>query len=282
MLSNPGLEPIDYLLIGHISQDLTPTGTRIGGTVSYASLTAKALGGRVGIVTSWGEETGKELLEDISIVNQASDHSTTFENIYTPEGRLQTLHHLAEPLDFYHIPELWRKAPVVHLAPLAGEINSNIVRFFPEAQIYLTPQGWLRQWDDQGRVRWREWPEARHILQQVSAVVISEEDVLYDPAVIDMMAQAAPILVVTQGADGATLYTQGNETNFPAPEVALVEETGAGDIFAAAFFVRLSTERDPFEAVRFANLVAADSVTREGLSSAPTEETLYNLIREVQ
>lgn len=282
MLSNPGLEPIDYLLIGHISQNLTPTGTCIGGTVSYASLTAKALGAQVGIVTSWGEETGKELLEDIPIVNQASEHSTTFENLYAPEGRLQTLHRLAEPLDFYHIPELWRKTPVIHLAPVAGEINSNIVRFFPEAQIYLTPQGWLRQWDSQGRIEWREWPEARHILQQSSAVVISEEDVLFDPAVIDMMAQAAPILVVTQGENGATLYTQGSETHFPAPDVELVDATGAGDIFAAAFFLRLSTERDPIAAVRFANLVAADSVTRQGLSGAPTEETLYNLIKEVQ
>ncbi len=282
MLSIPGLEPIDYLLIGHISQDLTPSGTRIGGTVSYASLTAKALGAWVGIVTSWGEETGIELLEDIPIVNQASEHSTTFENIYTPEGRLQTLHRLADPLDFYHIPELWRKTSLVHLAPLAGEINSNIVRFFPEAQIYLTPQGWLRQWDNQGRIEWREWPEATHILQQVSAVVISEEDVLFDRSVIDLMAQAAPILVVTQGENGATLYTQGSETHFPAPEVEMLDTTGAGDIFAAAFFLRLSAERDPIEAVRFANLVASDSVTREGISSAPTEQTLYNLIKEVQ
>ena len=46
------LEPVDYLVVGHIAQDVIPGGFQLGGTVSYASLTAKALGLRVGIVTA--------------------------------------------------------------------------------------------------------------------------------------------------------------------------------------------------------------------------------------
>ena len=38
------IAPIDYLIIGHLTQDLTPSGPMLGGTASYASLTARALG----------------------------------------------------------------------------------------------------------------------------------------------------------------------------------------------------------------------------------------------
>jgi hypothetical protein len=50
-------DPIDYLVVGHITQDLLDDGTyRLGGTVSYSGLTANALGRRVGILTSCAPE----------------------------------------------------------------------------------------------------------------------------------------------------------------------------------------------------------------------------------
>ena len=81
------LEPVDYLVIGHIAVDLTPQGPRIGGTAAYAALTAQALGLRVGIVTSWASEVSAERLRDIPTINLPSENSTTFENIYTKQGR---------------------------------------------------------------------------------------------------------------------------------------------------------------------------------------------------
>jgi sugar/nucleoside kinase (ribokinase family) len=282
MLTYPGLEPIDYLLIGHITQDLTPDGPRVGGTATFSGLTAHALGARVGIVTAWGEETIAESLEDLLIINHKCERSSTFENIYTPEGRVQIIHHLAPNLEYYHIPELWRNTPIVHLGPVIQEINPNIVRQFPDSFVCLTPQGWMRKWDEKGNIHWDEWPEARHILRQSSAVVVSEEDVNYDSTYIELMAEAAPILVVTRGANGATLYTEGEAYQFPAPEVVEEDLTGAGDIFAAAFFLQISTHGNPGEAVQFANRLAADSVTRNGLASVPSHDILYNLSKEVQ
>jgi hypothetical protein len=51
------LEPVDYLVIGHVAHDLTPSGPRLGGTAAYSTLTARALGLRVGVVTASGPET---------------------------------------------------------------------------------------------------------------------------------------------------------------------------------------------------------------------------------
>ena len=77
------IEPVEYLIFGHITKDLTPTGPTIGGTPSYSGLTAKAIGFKVGIVTSWGCDVSLGPLVDIPIINYRADCSTTFENINT-------------------------------------------------------------------------------------------------------------------------------------------------------------------------------------------------------
>ncbi len=281
MLSEPGLEPIDYLLIGHITQDLTNKGPRLGGTVAFAACTARALGLRVGIITSWGQELETPELEGINILNLQTERSTTFENIEIPDGHQQVIHHQAPTLDFYHIPQLWRNTPIVQLAPVAQDINPTIIRYFPNANLFITPQGWLRQWDENGSVYPSSWLEADYLLPFSKAVVISEEDVHEDQNWINALALASPILVVTRGSSGATLYHQGDEHHIPAPLVEAIDTVGAGDVFAAGFFISLMQEGNPVKAVQFANQIAAKSVTRAGLESAPTYEELYEIDLEV-
>ena len=282
MLGLPGLEPIDYLVIGHITNDLTPAGPQLGGTAAYAGRTAHALGLRVGIITAWGEENSTDLLQGITIVNHACEKSTTFENLYSDDGRIQYLRNIAPDIDYYHIPQLWRQTPLVHLGPVVHEVNANIARYFTTSQKLFTPQGWLREWDENGRVYGAEWPEAQHMLNFVEAVVLSEEDLGYDRARIERLAHAAQLLVVTCGEHGADLYLEGQLHHFPAPDVIDKDPTGAGDVFAAAFFIHYNNTQDPMDAVNYANQVAADSVTRHGLTGAPSMENLYEISIEVK
>jgi len=276
MLNPPRLEPIDYLAVGHLSKDLVPGGVQIGGSVAYAARTVHALGLRAGIVTSCGGEFALDALEEIPIVNIPSENSTTFENVTTPAGRLQTLHCSAEPLAYFHIPEIWRGAPIVHLAPIANELAPDLVRHFSDALLCVSPQGWLREWDGTGRVRPRDWPESEFVLRRADAVVFSRED-LGDLRVEDLVAPV-PVAVMTDGHRGAYLYAQGEEVHFNAAQYTEVDATGAGDIFAAAFFTRFHMSHDPTDAVRFAIQVASRSVTRQGLDSAPTQDELYDLM----
>ncbi len=270
--------PIDYLLVGHLTRDLTPQGPRLGGTVAYAALTARALGLRVGIVTAWAEDVPLGPLTDVLLAGPRSEHTTTFENRETPQGRLQVLHAVAEPLQRYHVPEAWRRAPIVHLAPVAREVAPDMVHDFTAGLLGVTPQGWLREWDEQGRVYAGEWPEYRFVLERFGAAVLSIEDLGGDEERIAALASAARVLVVTRGAQGADVYWQGEVQHFDPPEVEEVDPTGAGDVFAAAFFIRLYQTRDPWEAARFATLLAADSVTRPGLHGAPDTEQVFALL----
>ncbi len=281
MFSLAPLEPINYLMIGHLTCDLTPGGLRLGGTAAYAGLTAAALGLRVGIVTAWAGEVPLGELKRIPILSYPADHSTTFENLYTGNGRLQILHHLAPSLDYHLIPDPWRQAPIVHLGPVAQEVEPSLVKHFPTSLIGITPQGWLRAWDQQGHVRPTDWPEAAFTLQHSSMAVVSLEDLQNDESRIEEMASAAPILVVTEGAAGARVYWNGDVRRFKPPQVEEIDSTGAGDVFAAAFFIRMYLTRDPWESARFANRLAAVSVTRHGLEGIPTPDEIHDYSIEV-
>jgi sugar/nucleoside kinase (ribokinase family) len=275
------LPPVDYLVIGHLAQDLTPSGPRLGGTAAYASLTASALGLRVGIITSWGSELPLGPLDAIPIINLPSINSTTFENIATPEGRLQIIHNVAHNLDLNLIPDPWLKAPIVHLGPIAQEVEPGLVRHFSSSLIGMTPQGWLRKWDQHGRVSSTEWPESAFVLGQAGAAVISLEDVDGDESRIEEMASACRVLAVTENVAGARVFWSGDVRRFRSMQLPEIDATGAGDIFAAAFFFRLYTTRDPWEAGRFATQLASFSITRPGLEGIPTQDEIQECLVEV-
>ena len=265
------VQPVDYLVIGHVAHDLTPEGPRLGGTASYSALTAMALGLRVGIVTASGPETSLAPLGDIPVISIASPNSTTFENIYTKSGRIQYLRAQATRIDFNAVPAVWRSAPIIHLGPIANEMDAVLPEGFSPDLLGLTPQGWMRQWDSECRVSRGEWQGAEAALARAHAVVISREDVNGDDELIEHMAHQTRVLVVTESAAGAVLYWNGDRRRFRAPQVKEVDATGAGDVFAAAFFYRLLNTRDPWEATRFATLLASCSVTRPGLEGIATD-----------
>jgi len=72
------------------------------------------------------------------------------------------------------------------------------------------------------------------------------------------------------GALGARVYWNGDVRRFAAPPAEQVDPTGAGDIFAASFFIRLHQTQDPWEAARYANVLAAHSVARRGIAGVPS------------
>jgi len=275
------LEPVDYLVIGHVAHDLAPEGPRLGGTAAYSALTAQALGLRVGVVTAAGPETSLAALNDIPVVSLESPRSTTFENIYNEHGRIQYVRAQATRIDFQRVPESWRGASIMHLGPIANEMDSILPENFFPALLGLSPQGWMRQWGADARVSSTRWENADAALSRAGAVVISRDDVNGDDEMIEHMAHQTRVLAVTEAAAGAVLYWNGDRRRFRAPRTPEADATGAGDVFAAAFFARLLATRDPWEATRFATLVASRSITRVGLNGIPTPREIEECKMEV-
>jgi len=275
-MSTNNLQPIDYLIVGHVTQDLIDDHSwRLGGTASYAGLTAAALGHQVGVLTSCSPELDLTPLKDIQVSIIPSEHNTTFRNLQTETGRQQLLFHRAQPLTTEMVPEAWRNASIVHLGPVADEVDPQIYTAFSSHLLCLTAQGWLRQADKMGQVSKRKWPYSQELLQAADAVVLSIEDLDGDEAEIEKLAEVCSLLVITENAQGARVYWNGDARRFPAPKVKLEDDTGAGDIFAACFFHRLYKTNDPWEAARFAVQIAAWSVTRRHLESIPRPQEIY-------
>ncbi|MEZ4518429.1 MAG: PfkB family carbohydrate kinase [Chloroflexota bacterium] len=112
-----------------------------------------------------------------------------------------------------------------------------------------------------------EWEDAERLLPLAAATFVSEEDLL-EASDLEQFADLAPLLIQTAGAAGCTVYCHGECREFPAPATPLVDPTGAGDIFAAAYLVRLlQTSGDPWESARFANTIAAASVAHRGIKA---------------
>lgn len=270
------VQEIDYLLIGHICQDVTPEGPRLGGTAAFCALTVQALGLRAGILTSASPDMEPLLapLRPIPLISIPSQKSTVYKNIYTPEGRIQMLLGRAQDLHWRDLPSQWRKPGIVHLAPVANEVDQGLAGRFNGALVGVTPQGWMRQWDRIGRVSFQPWADAGRVLANTRAIVLSIEDIDGDEDLALYLAGQVEVLVVTRGRRGCTLFMQGRPAHIPAFQVQEVDPTGAGDIFAAAFFVRLKASGDPFASARFATALAGDSVTRSGLDSIPKPTTI--------
>ncbi|NOZ05578.1 MAG: hypothetical protein GXP41_04385 [Chloroflexi bacterium] len=269
---NGQVEAIECLVIGHVSLDESSGGVRLGGSAAYASVTARKLGYRAGVVTAAQETTPLSLLEEgVQVCRRASQVTTRFQNTYAKVGqREQILLSRASKLDTADIPTTWINAPVVFLAPIAQEIDEVFMQTFSASPfVGLLLQGCLRKWDGQGRVSPAPWKNASRILPGVSAVVFSLEDVGGNWSLAKSYAQAAPLAVITLAEKGAVLFRGEESRRFRARPAQVVDPTGAGDVFAAAFFLRLYETGDPVAACRFANAMASFSTEGEGWDAIP-------------
>ncbi|WP_430108750.1 ribokinase [Paenibacillus sp. B1-33] len=71
-------------------------------------------------------------------------------------------------------------------------------------------------------------------------------------------------LFITEGSKGVRYFDGSNEVLVPSYKVEVVDTTGAGDTFNAAFAVALAEGTAIYDSVRFANRAASLSVTKFG------------------
>jgi sugar/nucleoside kinase (ribokinase family) len=88
------------------------------------------------------------------------------------------------------------------------------------------------------------------------------------------------LLCVTLGSRGSMLLHGDQVHHVPAPTVRAVDATGAGDVFRGAFIYALLRGDSPVNILRFANVAAALSCTREGaLDSVPTRREVEEFFK---
>jgi pfkB family carbohydrate kinase len=265
---------IDYLVVGHVTEDQWPEGPTPGGTVTYSSRTARAFVPRVAVLTAADDRLDTvSAFPGIDVHRIDAPTTTRFSNRYTPAGRVQVVSPCPVVLTPDCLNECLRQCAILHLGPVCNEISPlMITQACAHTFVGLTPQGWMRRWDAQGHVASRaaNWVDAGLLLARANAVVVSIDDVAGDWAIARGWAAQTDTLVVTQGPLGCTAFRGGRAVQVPAPHVQEVEPTGAGDIFATVLFIALQRGDALPDACALANCIAAQSVMRLRLAGVPT------------
>lgn len=281
----------DYLVIGHICADLLPDGGYVlGGTALYSALTAARLGARVAVLTRgvFGQEVAgmkipslEPYLNEISIIVQDAEVPTTFINEYRADRRVQTMPHWAGPIDLNGLPPHWRNAKIVHLGPIADEIEPRSSVGLTNQFLGATPQGWMRSWPRStgGRVNHVPLKLPGTLVERLDSVIVSDEEISYTREVVNRVGDRR-MSVMTRGPEGAQIIASGKKIELPGYNVKVQDLTGAGDVFAAAFFLKASDRTvSATNAGAYANAVAALSIGEVGPFGVPNRKQVEHLLK---
>ena len=280
--------------VGHVTHDWYPDGggggqgrALPGGCAYYAVQVWKHLGSCARLVTSVGRNFAFcGALEGVSLAGRGGLRTTAFYNHY-PHGapRQQWVRAQAPRIQPTWAPASFLEAEVVFLAPVLGEVSFTqwVWRARSRGRLLgVGLQGFLKGVEARGAAgaierRGAREPERRagrvvgcpgafpgRALELADVVFLSQEDLQEGPpAMMETLRSAVPVVVKTLGRKGAAVYAEGRTFHVGIYETSeVVDPTGAGDTFAAAFLLALSWGATPMAAARLGS--AASSIIIEG------------------
>jgi sugar/nucleoside kinase (ribokinase family) len=261
---------VELVAVGHVTLDHVAGRVQPGGAAYYAAVTARRLGLRPRLLTSFGPDfPAGAIPEGIEVVHVPSPLTTVFRVDTGQEGRRLAVQSLALPLEPAHLPSGWADAPLVMLCPVADEVDPELAACFPEASLAALPQGWMRTLGEGGRVEPAPWESADQVLPHTQLLSLSHEEIATVEEEAREWLQRVPLAAVTQGRRGAILFVNGERYHVDADPAHEVDPTGAGDVFATALLVAYQREGNPWEAAAAAACMAAASVEGAGTSAIP-------------
>jgi hypothetical protein len=267
----------DYVAVGHVTRDVLADGSsRAGGTSLYSGLQAARLGLRTLILTQGQTEEIESLLEpwrgelDLHVI--AAERTTTLATRGSGGHRSQRLLSWAGEMTDPPIP----RCSILHWGAVAREL-SNLGE---SDDCVITPQGLLRRWRERtGEIYLAPLPDDL-LPSRFSAAVLSEQELEHCTTLLAAARRCGACVTVTAGERAATLHlADGRTLTAPAPPtVRAREDLGAGDVFAAAFFVALAEGREPSAAASFANAAAAVRIAGTGADAIGTRAQIEALL----
>lgn len=255
-----------YVAIGSVCWDVVPGDPepRLGGSVLFASRVAVAAGWEAHVVTSGTarlEDALRAALPDVQITVQRSAEDTVMAFSEQADLGPQAVPTVADPIDVSFMDLADGAAEVVHLAPIMGEVTPELVAQLAGAPfVGITPQGLLRT-REAGTGRLLRLPDLdAWWAPQVHAAVVSEEEyaLVADPACLSELSLA--VTRGERGCEGRLGAEVVDVAGIDLAEVSPVGTIGAGDVFAAAFFLSLASGALFADALHQANRTAAAHV----------------------
>ena len=292
----------DISVVGHITRDIVRIRGRervqAGGVAYYAALAAAALGASVTVLTRVAEKDRETLLADvrqagITVHARPSARTTSFVNEYPAPGaaRIQQVLDAADPIGPNDLGDQEDKTRAWYFGPLTPD------DLMPEGlahagrlggMIALDAQGLLRRIES-GRVSPGSNAELPGYLRNVDMLKMSDEEARVAVGTdslreaVRALSQMGPAeIIVTRDEKGSLIYHADQFVSVGAARIdTVIDPTGCGDTYFAAYLWWRLQGNDPEAAGRFASAASALKATRAGALRANVEEVL-RFARNVQ
>ncbi len=289
----------DVAVVGHFSVDSITLPSRphafmmLGGSVTYVSLVTKKLDGKASVLSKvggdfpeaylwWLREEGIDLT---NVVKREAEQSTRFELEYNSDlsERKLRLKSKASPITVDDLQNFGH-SKALHVAPIAGEVNYDVVEYLKKHTGVLSfdPQGLLRAFDDTGNVYCCA-PTDRRLLSLVNMYKSSMDEATSLTGETDLKPALRAIhdfgvenVIITMGAKGSVLSVAGSIYNIPACSGnAVVDPTGAGDVFIGAFLTEYTRAKETFWCACVGSAAASMVVESLGATGVGEKEEIY-------
>lgn len=261
------MKVFDIVTVGHFAIDyissprLDAPKQVLGGSPTYVSFAARKLDAHAGVVSKVGSdfpESYTELLcshsvDLFGVIVIKSVSTTSFVLEYVNGYRRLLLKSCAPPI-LQEDVSLMFKAKTIHVAPIVGEISSEVIEELRKKadMLSLDPQGLLRKFDSNGRVSLKKWADKR-VLEQIDIYKSSLQEIRkiarsrsLEASMKEIQNFGTKIVIVTLGRKGAAILFDETFQRVPSIQPQkLMDPTGAGDVFAGAFLAEYVNKKNP-------------------------------------
>ncbi|MEZ4670368.1 MAG: carbohydrate kinase family protein [Anaerolineae bacterium] len=266
------------LSVDHITLHDAPERVTVGSCGFYTALALAKLGAQVLYAGAHGSDFGLEQLNPLRDAGAQVEgcllpgKSARLDLVYGADGNVQYARYdEGEGASFRsrHLPMAFGDAPVLWLGTAPYDFQLEVARQAEAGQqVYLSPQGELVGRSD----------DLLRLTPHVTTLFVNNGELAGfgfggERESISALRAANPhlTLVITRSAQGAWLITPEGVYSVPAvPDPLIVNTTGAGDTFNAAYALQTLRGAAPEEALQWATAAAALSMRGYAYYALPT------------
>ena len=266
-------------VIGNLSRDVVAgEAPRPGGAVFYAARALARIGAEARIVARCGARDATLLLPPLEafglpVTFRSGEHTAGFTFQYEGDNRVMHVDEVGDPWTTTDMTEGWVEEALgdARWIQVGALLRTD---FVADTLAALARGGRRLLVDAQGLVRLAQVGPLRRdaevdpeVFASLAALKLSENEArILSPGVEPDQLRRLGVgeIIVTLGSAGAMVVTASAAEHIaPVPIDGVVDPTGAGDSFSAAYVHARAEGADPVEAARVANAVAADVIARQ-------------------
>ncbi len=242
-----------------------------GGSAANFAVTVKRLGHPAAVVCAIGDGIWSrwllDILEEEGVENRCvrveGEQSIVFVAMTKENKYMFSLKGASHKLRGEHLRKELLEGDVVHVASKGYEIASKVLELASGLKSYSP-----------GPYAFVETEKIRKIIDKFDFVFVNEPEA----RALNVWERRPKILIITKGDKGSEIIVGEERIEIPAFKVKVVDTTGAGDVYAAAFLTYYLKTRDLKRSGLFASAAAAVKVTKKGAQARVTLEEVKSLL----